>query len=313
MRPFLHDGRIKDAFAQEVKRVAMKAPQTPYVSNVTGRWITAEEAKSADYWVRHLRQTVRFSTGLSQLLEDKERVLLEVGPGRVLSRLARQQAQFEGQQQTATRGGPGAVGVNVVTSLRAEQERVTDEEQLMRAASQLWVSGVDLKWEGMWHGERRRRVPLPTYPFERQRFWVEPRRRESAINELQTGNARSESDQEDIPAETAATHERPALADDYAPPGNEMERRVAEIWQEQLGIAQVGIHDNFFELGGHSLLATQVLSRLREDFQTSIPLSSLFEAPTVAELAATIEEILIAELENVSEEEAESLLVGAAD
>ena len=304
---------IKDAFEQEVKRVALKPPQIPYVSNVTGRWIKAEEATSADYWVRHMRQTVRFSAGLSRLLEDKERVLLEVGPGRVLSRLARQQAQFEGQQQMATRGGAGSAVADVVTSLRAEQERVTDEEQLMRAAGQLWVSGVELKWEGMWRGERRRRVPLPTYPFERQRFWVEPRRPEGVTNELQTVNARSESEQEDIPVETAATHERPALADDYVPPGNETERRVADIWQEQLGIAQVGIHDNFFELGGHSLLATQVLSRLREDFQISIPLSSLFEAPTVAELAATIEEILIAELENVSEEEAQSLLAGAAN
>jgi len=304
---------IKDAFGQEVKRVALKAPQIPYVSNVTGRWIKAEEATSADYWVRHMRQTVRLSAGLNQLLEDKERVLLEVGPGRVLSRLARQQVQLEGQQQTATRGGAEVAGIDVVTSLRTEHERVTDQEQLMRAAGQLWVSGVDLKWEAMWHGERRMRVPLPTYPFERQRFWVEMRRPERVSNELQTGNARSESEQENIPVETAATYERPALADDYAPPSNAMERRVAEIWQEQLGIAQVGVHDNFFELGGHSLLATQVLSRLREDFQTSIPLSSLFEAPTVAELSATIEEILIAELENVSEEEAESLLVGAAD
>src|SRR5947209_2541175 len=183
----------------------------------------------------------------------------------------------------------------------------------MRAAGQVWVSGVELEWEGMWHGERRRRMPLPTYPFERQRFWVEPRRPGGDINDLRIGNARSESEQEDSLVETAATHERPALADDYVPPSNDIEQRVAEIWQEQLGIAQVGIHDNFFELGGHSLLATQVLSRLREDFQTSVPLSSLFEGPTVAELAATIEEILIAELENVSEEEAQSLLAGAAD
>jgi acyl transferase domain-containing protein len=296
---------VKEEFAREVGRTRMSAPKIPYVSNVTGRWVTAEEATSPDYWVRHMRQAVRFSEGLAELLKEKERVFLEVGPGRVLSSLARRQSQPEPTSQPLTQARPAAAAT-VVTSMRSEQEAVSDEEQFMRAAGQLWVGGAEPEWGGVWEGERRRRVPLPTYPFDRQRFWIEPRRA-SAEGLLA---AAVESEPESRAAEAA--HERPSLLDDYVPPGDEVEQRIADVWQEQLGIARVGVHDNFFELGGHSLLATQVLSRLREEFQIALPLGALFEGPTVAELAAAIEDALIAELEAVTEEEAESLLAAEA-
>ncbi|HEX8351361.1 MAG TPA: phosphopantetheine-binding protein, partial [Pyrinomonadaceae bacterium] len=80
------------------------------------------------------------------------------------------------------------------------------------------------------------------------------------------------------------------------------------IWQELLGIGGIGIHDNFFELGGHSLLATQNGSRLRDTFGVSVPLRTLFDHPTVAELAEALEELLAAELDDISDEEAERLL-----
>ncbi|MFN2168778.1 MAG: phosphopantetheine-binding protein, partial [Anaerolineae bacterium] len=83
---------------------------------------------------------------------------------------------------------------------------------------------------------------------------------------------------------------RPSLARPYAEPQSEIEARLAAIWAEVLDLDQVGIHDDFFsELGGHSLLATQVASRIRDAFQLEIPLRRLFEAPTVAELAASIQ------------------------
>jgi acyl carrier protein len=87
-------------------------------------------------------------------------------------------------------------------------------------------------------------------------------------------------------------HQRPALSSDYAAPRNELEQQVVDIWQNLLGINPIGIYDNFFEMGGHSLLATQVISRLRETLHVELPLRSLFEANTVAELAKYIETIL---------------------
>jgi acyl carrier protein len=91
----------------------------------------------------------------------------------------------------------------------------------------------------------------------------------------------------------------------YAPPENEIERDVAQIWQELFGGPRIGLHDNFFALGGNSLSAIQLVSHLRRAFQVDLPLSRLFESPTVAELAADISEIRRQALEN---EEIERML-----
>src|SRR5438270_12835460 len=108
----------------------------------------------------------------------------------------------------------------------------------------------------------------------------------------------------------------PKLSNYYAAQRNEIERRIAAIWQELLGIDQLGIHDNFFELGGHSLLATQVMARLHDAFQVQLQMRTIFEQPTIAELAATtvqtlaeqVDSELLAELEQLSQEEARATL-----
>jgi acyl carrier protein len=94
----------------------------------------------------------------------------------------------------------------------------------------------------------------------------------------------------------------------YIAPRNPVEEVLAGIWQEVLGIEQVGVEDNFFDLGGHSLLAVQVLSRLRRAFGIEVPLRRLFEASTIEVLALLVEELLIEHLDSLSEEEAEALL-----
>jgi acyl carrier protein len=74
----------------------------------------------------------------------------------------------------------------------------------------------------------------------------------------------------------------------YVAPLNEIEAAIAEIWQGFLGIQQIGVQDNFFDLGGHSLIAIQIMSRLREAFHVDLPLRSIFETPTIAQLAAVV-------------------------
>lgn len=162
-----------DQFKAEVGRVKLNAPSIPYLSNVSGKWITAGEATDATYWVRHLRQTVRYSDGLGLLLEETERVLLEVGPGQSLSALARQHPQR-------------AAGQPVINSLPPAQVKKSDQEHLLKALGQLWLEGIHIDWAGFYARERRRRVPLPTYPFERQRHWIgtSETRRESAPAEI---------------------------------------------------------------------------------------------------------------------------------
>jgi amino acid adenylation domain-containing protein len=97
---------------------------------------------------------------------------------------------------------------------------------------------------------------------------------------------------------------RPATEREFVAPGTLTEERLAEIWMQVLGVKQVGIYDNFFDLGGHSLLVAQLLFRLRDEFQIDLPLHQLFEQPTIAELALTVEELLLAEVAGLSEEAA---------
>jgi phthiocerol/phenolphthiocerol synthesis type-I polyketide synthase E len=104
---------------------------------------------------------------------------------------------------------------------------------------------------------------------------------------------------------------RPDEAGSYEAPTNEVEEALAAVWQELLGIERVGIHDDFFGLGGHSLLATQIVARVRSLFSIDLRLAAIFEAPTVARMAALIEDAIIAELEALSDEEA-AVLVGGA-
>ena len=140
----------------------LEAPSIPFVSNLTGGWITPGEATDPRTWERHLRRTVRFSAGLETLFARSGAVLLEVGPGRALSSLARQHPRRPGGQL-------------VLSSLPAAPEAgEQDLPVLLRALGQLWLAGVPVDWRGFYAHETRRRIALPTYPFERRRHWVEP-------------------------------------------------------------------------------------------------------------------------------------------
>jgi phthiocerol/phenolphthiocerol synthesis type-I polyketide synthase E len=292
---------ILASFTALVSRVRLHAPGIPYISDLTGAWITAVEATNPAYWAQQLRHTVRFAAGMQLLLQEPARILLEVGPGRTLATLARQQAD------------PARDRI-VLTSLRHPREPHDDSAFLLGALGQLWLAGAPVAWAGLHRHERRRRLPLPTYPFERQRYWVDaPGRAGGVIIREQEAGIVPDVDREPVHAASddevsPGLYARPALLTPYVAPRTEIEQSIAAIWQEVLGVAPIGVHDQFFELGGHSLMATQLIARLREAFPVELPLSRLFEAPTIAGLAEIIEELLLAAIEALPEEEAASLL-----
>lgn len=273
-----------NAFREELERITFAAPQIPYVSNLSGDWIQPEQATSPAYWTDHLRQTVRFGAGVQTLVSDPDAILLEVGPGRTLSTLVR--------LQFMARRAP-----SVVSSLGQTRERRSALEAMLNAAGQLWTSGVELDWRPLHTDERRRRVSLPTYPFERRRCWIDTRPR---VPSEQAPGAED-------PA-LVSTHPRPAIAVSYVAPENDLERRLADIWQELLGLEQVGVRDNFFELGGHSLLLTRLIVRLRETFEIDLPLQDVFEGSTIVELADVVRRRLLESIEQMSDDEAQRLL-----
>ncbi|MEL6439651.1 MAG: type I polyketide synthase [Cyanobacteria bacterium J06621_8] len=149
---------ILEAFREQVSQVTLNPPQLPYISNVSGTWITAEAATSPDYWVMHLRSTVQFAEGVKELLEKSDRILLEVGAGRMLKSLALKQAE----------------GQIVLSSIRHPKEQTSDLAFLLNTLGQLWQAGVAVDWSGFYQQEKRDRLALPTYPWQRERYWVEP-------------------------------------------------------------------------------------------------------------------------------------------
>jgi len=156
---------ILEAFRARVSDTARRPPAIPWVSNVTGDWIAAEQATDPRYWTNHLRQTVRFADGIRTLRRAPERILLEVGPGQTLCALAQRQADGD--------------ALTVFASL-SRRRRVTatvqETTEFLDTVGRLWGAGVPIEWSGL-RQDRVRRVPLPTYPFERRRFWVEPAER----------------------------------------------------------------------------------------------------------------------------------------
>jgi amino acid adenylation domain-containing protein len=262
-----HSPRTEPAMAPFQERVAAvgpKAPEIPFVSSTTGTWIGAVEAADPGYWARHMRQPVRFSDGVETLRAEPGMALLEVGPGAGLSPLIRWHLASPGERPVAA-------------AMRQPKDTSSDLATLLGALGRLWVSGARIDWQGFYAGQGRRRVPLPTYPFERRRHWIDAPGATAVISTSQAAPARKA---------------RPALRTGYVAPRDVYEREIAHVWQEVLGVAEVGADDNFYELGGHSLLATQVASRLRDTFRAELPLQPLLGAATLAQAATVVRETL---------------------
>jgi amino acid adenylation domain-containing protein len=151
--------------AERAARMTLRPPAIPLLSNVTGTWMTDSDAADPGYWARHLCQPVRFGDALAELLREEGRVLVEAGPGQTLGAFVRQQPRDEGRPVPP-----------VIPSLRHGYEDADDSAYLLGALGRLWTAGVQPDWTALRAGERRRRVPLPTYPWERTRHWIEPRR-----------------------------------------------------------------------------------------------------------------------------------------
>jgi acyl transferase domain-containing protein/acyl carrier protein len=161
---------IAKSFTELVKTINLQPPQLPYLSNVTGTWITADQATDPNYWTKHLCQPVLFADGLKELWKQHKPILLEVGPGQTLSSLAMQCLDEQSADKV------------VLPSLRDSYNQQSDRRFLLNTLGQLWLSGIQIEWSRFYAHERRQRIPLPTYPFERQRYWIDPPQNTPNVN-----------------------------------------------------------------------------------------------------------------------------------
>jgi len=297
---------IIDDFIGVVKKYPLSAPQIPYVSNVTGTWITETEATDPEYWGRHLRSTVRFAEGISTLQRSSNAVMLEVGPGNTLNTLVKlQSAQNTPSQQS-----------QILASLPHPYSEVPPLTHILTTLGRLWLTGVKIDWPNVQTDGSAKRVTLPTYPFERQRYWINDpshtkhQQRRISLSSLTAYPERIAQEQTHAEVHEVGTIQpmdqglgTPA----FTAPRNELEESISIAWRELLGRQHISIFDNFFELGGNSLITTQLLSRLREAFPVDLPIQAVFTSPTIAEQAEFVERLLLEKLDALTEDEVEHL------
>ncbi len=311
-RHAFHSRHVAPAAARLEALVAgfeLRAPEVPFVSNVTGSWITPEEAVSPAYWARHLCATVRFSDGLAALGEEPGAVLLEVGPGQGLGAWALQHPAAAAPESRA-----------VLFSLRHPQNRVPDERFLLETLGRLWAEGVEVDWAAFGGDERRHRVPLPTYPFERERYWVEPPRRGEAVAasvpEIREGiHENHERGPEEMEDTTTGAAEASTAA---SPRAGAVLGRLKRMAAELTGMPEerIATDVHFFEAGIDSLLLLQAIQLVEKGLGVRVSLGELLEEITTLDaLAAYVDAALPpeAEVEGVSALPAPPALYPAAD
>ncbi|WP_194290168.1 non-ribosomal peptide synthetase/type I polyketide synthase [Rhizobium rhizogenes] len=247
-------------FLDILSNVRLRPPSNfDILSNVTGDWLTSAQAVDPRYWADHMRQPVQFSAGVAELLRTTTGPLIEVGPGRTLSILARQHL-------------PAGNARDLLQTLPTAQDSTTSTHTTLTAVSRCWVTGVAVEWQRLHGVERRRRIPLPPYPLQRERYWIT-----DAAQTIEEGGQLLDKPME-LQSDVTPVNSGPVA--------NTTEQSLIEIWNDLFGTDHIGPNDDFFDLGGHSLLATRAIVRIREVLGVDLPMEVLFKLPTIAGMGA---------------------------
>lgn len=258
---------VLEPFTALLRKVKLAPPTIPYVSNVSAHWITAQEAQAPEYWAGHVRQTVRFADGVAELMKDSRQVLLEVGPGHTLCTLARQHPAKLTEQ-----------AVFASLSLAGDQELRGLSETLGR----LWMSGVAVDWQGYYANEQRHHVVLPTYPFERKRYWPDAIQGSGKVSS-QLAASTTTACGEYVPAAAQTVSASVAVSQPKIEPSiPRKERLLADVrglMQELSGydLSNVDSSTDLLELGLDSLLLTQAAQLIQRKFGVQISFRQLME------------------------------------
>jgi acyl transferase domain-containing protein len=260
-------------FAELLQTIELSAPTIPFVSTVTATWITPEQATDPHYWATHLRETVRFAEGVQTLWQHPERVLLEVGPRTTTATLARQQAT-DLKQQVA------------IASLGSTTADNAEWVALLKAIGQLWLAGVTIDWQAFYATETRQRLPLPTYPFERQRYWIDPLPANPSprLSPLPSHSLTTPSP-EIAPMSDSTSHSRKS----------HLLPCIQAVLETTSGInlTDVDPQVTFLELGFDSLSLTQVALSIEKKFKQKVTFRQLLETyPSLDALATFLDQSL---------------------
>lgn len=250
-------------FAAFASTIPMHQPTIPYISNVTGTWISPAELNNPHYWTRHLESTVLFDQGVQTILATGACALVEVGPGYALSSMLRRHPALQTHH-------------TVVASGRYPQDQQSDVAVLLTAVGRLWLQGINIDWQRVSLAEGAF-VRLPTYPFEHTNYCLAPLAHTVSVSTMAEGQRPSTS------------YQRPHLSTAYVAARNVLEQQLVDCWADVIGISEIGVHDNFFDLGGDSLLMLRLTAVLTHALERPIDPQMIFAAPTIAEFVELLE------------------------
>ncbi|UCH96479.1 MAG: SDR family NAD(P)-dependent oxidoreductase, partial [Candidatus Aminicenantes bacterium] len=154
---------VLEEFQRQVSTVSLNSPRIPYISTVTGSWMKLEDAVSPAYWAKQLRETVHFARGIQKLLDGPDALFLEVGPGQDICALVKRQMEKN--------SNPHLPRHHTISLVRRPGKQISDDYYLVDKLGLLWLYGGFINWSQYHQQEERHRISLPTYPFEKQRFW----------------------------------------------------------------------------------------------------------------------------------------------
>lgn len=288
-----HSSLMDDAverFRVAFDEIALSAPEKLWISNLTGELITAEQAVSRDYWLKHLRSTVRFAQGIRTALENGINFFLELGGSPTLGGPIQQTIAEEGYEEITV----------MSATKRPSPDQLAPDTEYAKALAAIWEHGLEIDWECFHRDDEARRVSLPHYPFEG--IWVALPQQEKLA---ETANAAEpveisspvQTQVNQLPTFQANTLEairtpRPVdYQTPYVEPSSESEIETVEIFSRVLGIAPVGSKDNFFELGGNSIMLVHVVNQVRAVFEVNVPIRDIISNSTPEKLAAFIDNL----------------------
>ncbi|MCC6806943.1 MAG: acyltransferase domain-containing protein [Deltaproteobacteria bacterium] len=255
----LVDG-ILPAYGRTLAGVTLDRPKMRLLSCVTGS--DAADFHLPEYWLQHFRQPVRFSSAVDALEGPESLVVMEVGPGHSLSRIITRHWPQDSRRRVA---------------LPIEEASPAGMRKVLGDA---WLLGVEPDWPAV-HDDQRKRVHLPTYQFQRQRYWTK-------ATPAQTTD-RNTPPSPPSPPSPSPTTPPPSASTDAAKELGPTEQYLGSLWRELLGGKAVALESDFFALGGDSMVALRMAKMVRDHFGVNISLRSLLGAPTLAAMAALID------------------------
>jgi len=257
---------VLDAYRAEVEKAGLRPPVIPFVSNLSGSFISGAEAVSPDYWVRHMREPVKFAAGIGTLLSAApDAIVIEVGAGRTLISLMREHGQ--------------PTGVQLV---RSQREALDDADMLSDKLALLWLAGVPVDWQQYHRDFPARRISLPTYSFEKTRHLTEV-----DPFDLVRVNRHAPVAIEPV-VEEAADDLRPGRT--LRAPETPTEEKLVALYASFFETPHISVDDSFIELGGDSLKAMVVIKRIREELGVPVALKDFFNATDISALAKLVDE-----------------------